>query len=191
MRYAQFFYAALDVVDTRLTGILADTAAAGARWQLERLRGQLLALSQRAELVIMDRQNLSKYLKRSVRAEMEAILGYWEYESLVETPVRFKIGICDRRLAELAARRTARSSLFTDLILLGIGITSVLATALALTEFGRTMASEPGLGRYDVGRNAVTGWFASQPADAVLITSGVVSAALVVLYLIFRRGHSR
>jgi hypothetical protein len=191
MRHAQFYYSALDVIDSRLSRILADSAASTARWQLERLREELVGLSQRAELVIMERQSLSKYLKRSVRAEMDAILGFWDYAELVEAPVRFKIGICDRRLADLAARRTARSSLFTDLILLGIGVTSVLGTALALTEFGRTMASDPGLARYDLGRDQVTAWFASQPADAVLAVSGVVSATLVVLYLIFRRDHGR
>jgi hypothetical protein len=191
MRHAQVFYAALDVIDTRLSKILADSVLTTARWQLAGLQEQLVGLSRRAELVIMERQTLSKHLKRSVRAEMDAILDFWEHESLVEQPVLFKIGICDRRLAELAARRTARSALFTDLILLGIGVTSVLGTALALTEFGRTMASDPGLARYDLGRNAVTAWFAAQPADAILLTSGVVSLLLVVLYLFSRRHHGR
>jgi hypothetical protein len=191
MRYAQVFYGALDVIDTRLSKILADSAATTARWELQQLQGQLQDLSRRAELVIMERQSLSKYLPRAVRGEMDAILGFWDYATLVEAPVLFKIGICDRRLAELAARRTARSTLFTDLILLGIGVTSVLGTALALSEFGRTMASDPGMARYDMGRNAVTAWFAGQPADAILVTSGVVSATLVVLYLFFRRNHGR
>ncbi|NEK84592.1 hypothetical protein GCU60_02265 [Blastococcus saxobsidens] len=191
MRYAQFFYAALDVVDTRLSKILADSAAATARWELAQLQEQLVGLSRRAELVVMDRQALAKHLKRAVRVEMDQILDLWDYAELVEAPVLFKIGICDRRLAELAARRTARSSLVTDLILLGIGVTSVLGTALALSDFGRTMASDPGMARYDIGRNSVTAWFAAQPADALLLISATVSAALVVLYLLFRRNHGR
>ena len=47
--------------------------------------------SQRAELIIMERRDVSKYLKRSVRAEMDAILGFWDYESVLEQSVRFKI----------------------------------------------------------------------------------------------------
>jgi hypothetical protein len=191
MRYAQVFYAALDAIDTRLSKILADSAAATARWEFQRLQQHLVVLSRRAELVVMDRQALAKNLKRSVRAEMDAILDRWDYATLVEEPVRFKIGICDRRLAELAARRTARSTFVTDLILLGIGVTSVLGTALALSDFGRTMASDPGMARYDIGRNSLTAWFAAQPVDAIVMASGAVSATLVVLYLFFRRNHGR
>jgi hypothetical protein len=191
LRYAQLFYGSLELIDTRLSKILADATVAPARWQLGQLQEQLTELSQRAELIIMERQSLSKYLKRSVRVEMDELIDYWEYEELIEAPVRFKVAMCDRRLAELASRRTARSSLFTDLILLGIGVTSVLATALALTEFGRTMASSPGMARYDLGHNSLTAWFASQPADAVLLASAAVSALLVALFLFFRRDHRR
>ena len=125
--------------------------------------------SQRAELIIMERRDVSKYLKRSVRAEMDAILGFWDYESVLEQSVRFKIETCDRRLSRLAAERAARASLFTDLILLGIGVTSILATAVALTEFGRVMGNDPEMNVYDLGRSSLVQWVASQPADTILI----------------------
>ncbi|SCE96662.1 hypothetical protein GA0070607_3777 [Micromonospora coriariae] len=190
LRYAQVFYGALDRIDTRLSKILADSAAADSRWELEQLKGNLLGLSRRAELIIMERQDLSKYLKRAVRAEMDAILEFWDYESLLAQPVRFKIEVCDRRLAELATRRTARSAMFTDLILLGIGVTSILGTALAVTEFGRSMTSDPGMAVHDLGRSSIMAWIAGQPADAVLITSGMVSLLLVIMYLFFRRDRT-
>lgn len=187
LRFAQVFYGALDRIDSRLSKILADSAASRSRWELGRLKEQLTGLSQRAELIIMERRDLAKYLKRQVRHEMDGILGYWEFEKLIEDPVRFKIETCDRRLAELAARRTARSALFTDLILLGIGVTSILGTALALTQFGRSVANDPEMTVYDLGRSSIVEWMASQPADAILIASGVTSALMVVLYLFFRR----
>ncbi|GAA4445710.1 hypothetical protein [Phytohabitans houttuyneae] len=190
LRYAQVYYGVLDRIDTRLSKILADSAAADSRWELEQLRGHLMGLSQRAELIIMERRDLAKYLKRSVRTEMDAILAFWDYETLLEEPVRFKIETCDRRLAELAARRTARSAMFTDLILLGIGVTSILGTALALTEFGRSIANDPDSSVYDLGRSSIVEWVAAQPADAILIGSGVTSVLMVVLYLFFRRDKS-
>jgi hypothetical protein len=190
LRYAQVYYGVLDRIDTRLSKILADSAAADSRWELEQLRGHLMGLSQRAELIIMERRDLAKYLKRSVRMEMDAILAFWDYETLLEEPVRFKIETCDRRLAELASRRTARSAMFTDLILLGIGVTSILGTALALTEFGRSIASDPDSTVYDLGRSSIVEWVAAQPADAILIGSGVTSVLMVVLYLFFRRDNS-
>ncbi|MEV4757791.1 hypothetical protein AB0J86_22120 [Micromonospora sp. NPDC049559] len=189
LRYAQVFYGVLDRIDARLSKILADSAAAGSRWELEQLKGALMSLSQRAELIIMERQNLAKYLKRAVRVEMDAILAFWDYDELLAQPVRFKIDVCDRRLAEFAARRTARSTMFTDLILLGIGVTSILGTALSVTEFGRSIASDPEMSVYDLGRSSIVEWVAAQPADAVLVTSGVVSALLVVMYLFFRRDN--
>lgn len=190
LRYAQVFYGVLDRIDSRLSKILADSAAAGSRWELEQLKGQLMSLSNRAELIIMERWDLSKYLKRAVRAEMDAILEFWDYENLLEQPVRFKIGICERRLAELAARRTNRSAMFTDLILLGIAVTSILGTALAVTEFGRSIANDPEMAVYDLGRSSIVEWIAAQPADAIVVSSGVVSVLLVILYLFFRRDNS-
>ncbi|WP_117212311.1 hypothetical protein [Allorhizocola rhizosphaerae] len=187
LRFAQVFYGALDRIDSRLSKILADSAASRSRWELGRLKEQLTSLSQRAELIIMERRDLAKVLKRRVRHEMDEILDYWEFEKLIEEPVRFKIETCDRRLAELAGRRAARSALFTDLILLGIGVTSILGTALALTQFGRTVANDPAMTIYDLGRSSMVEWVAAQPADAVLIGSGVTSALMVVLYLFFRR----
>jgi hypothetical protein len=187
LRYAQVFYGVLDRIDTRLSKILADSAAAASRWELDQLKEHLIGLSQRAELIIMERQDLSKYLKRAVRVEMDAILDFWDYDNLLAQPVRFKIETCGRRLAELASRRTARSAMFTDLILLGIGVTSILGTALAVTEFGRSMASDPEMAVYDLGRSSIVEWIASQPADAILVTSGVVSVLLVIVYLFFRR----
>ncbi|GAB3144780.1 hypothetical protein GCM10027290_23570 [Micromonospora sonneratiae] len=190
LRYAQVFYGTLDRIDSRLSKILADSAAATSRWELDQLKGKLIGLSQRAELIIMERQDLSKYLKRAVRVEMDAILAFWDYEALLEQPVRFKIDTCDRRLAELAARRTARSAMFTDLILLAIAMTSVLGTALTVTDFGRSIASDPDMAVYDLGRSSAVEWFASQPADTIVITSGVVSVLLVIIYLFFRRDNS-
>ncbi|MFF4879262.1 hypothetical protein [Micromonospora sp. NPDC000668] len=189
LRYAQVFYGVLDRIDTRLSKIVADSAAPASRWDLEQLKGQLMSLSKRAELIIMERRDLSKYLKRAVRVEMDAILEFWDYENVLEQPVRFKIEICDRRLAELASRRTARSTMFTDLILLGIGVTSILGTALAVTEFGRSIASDPGTAIYDLGQSSAMEWIAAQPADAILITSGLVSVLLVMVYLFFRRDN--
>ncbi|MGH3240960.1 MAG: hypothetical protein ACRDNL_11320 [Spirillospora sp.] len=190
LRYAQVFYGVLDRVDTRLSKILADSAAAEGRWELNQLKDQLTNLSRRAELIIMERKDLTKMLKRAVRVEMDAILGYWDYEDVLEEPVRFKVEICDRRLGELAAGRAARSTLFTDLILLGIGVTSIIGTVLAITDFGRSAATDPDMTAYDLGRSSIVKWISSQPADAILVASGAMSVLLVALYLFFRRDNN-
>jgi hypothetical protein len=138
----------------------------------------------------MELHDLSRYLKRSIRAGLDAILAGWDFQRLIEEPVLYKVQVCEQRLADLAAKRAARSTLFTDLILLSIGVTSILGTALGVTEFGRMMAADPGLAGYDVTSGDATTWFASQPSDAILLGSGVVSLLLVALYFFFRRSQS-
>ncbi|MFW6599202.1 hypothetical protein ACQBAU_01870 [Propionibacteriaceae bacterium Y2011] len=189
MRYAQYFYAALDLVDDRLNGVLAQTTQGRRAWELAELTESLRTLSHRAELVMLDLQDLRKYVTRQVRTEMDGILDAWHYGHLVEEPVKFKISICDRRLAELATGAQSRAGTVTDIILLGIGVTSVLATALALTEFGRGVATDPDQAGFG-SRSGLTEWFASQSADAILVGSLVVSALLVVLFWAVRRSGS-
>lgn len=191
MRHAQYFYAALDLVDTRLTRVLAGTTAGRNRWELQQLSRTLRDLSHRAELVMLDLQNLRKYVTRPVRQEMDHILQTWSYDTLIEEPVRFKVAICDRRLEELKTAAQARAGTVTDVILLGIGVTSVLATALALSTFGRSLATDPGQAGYGATRSGLTEWFASQSADALLLGSLVVSALLVALFLLARRSNSQ
>lgn len=190
MRYAQYFYAALDLVDDRLNGVLAETTEGRKAWEQSDLTERLRRLSHRAELVMLDLQDLRKYVTRRVRAELDRILDVWGYSDLVEEPVRFKITICDRRLEELAAGRQARAGTVTDVILLGIGVTSVLGTALAVTDFGRSVATDPDQAGYGSASSGLTEWFASQPADAILVGSVVISALLVVLFLAVRRSGS-
>jgi len=190
MRYAQYFYAAMDVVDDRLNGVLAETSGGRRAWEQAELATRLRALSHRAELVMLDLQDLRKYVTRRVRTELDRILDAWNYADLVEKPVSFKITICDRRLEELAAGRQARAGTVTDVILLGIGVTSVLGTALAVTDFGRSVATDPGQAGFGSASSGLTEWFASQPADAIIVGSIVVSALLVVLFLAVRRSGS-
>jgi hypothetical protein len=185
--YAQVLYASLDHVDACLKQVLAESAASMSSWELGVLRSTLRSLSSRAELLFMERQSLQKYMTRRVRSHFEAILSAWDYEALIEQPVLFKVDLCQRRLGEAAERRQARSSLITDVILLIVAITSIAATALALTDFGRGAATDPLSTGVDMGGNAFTSWFASQPIDTVLAISFAASGILVVLYLYFRR----
>lgn len=187
LRLAQYFYAAMENIDVQLTHVLAQSLAPVPSISLSDLRGELEDCSRRAQFISMHLQDVTKYLSRAVRAELAAILEYWEFEAVVVGPVNLKTAACERRLGELAEQRNARSSVFTDTILLGIGITSILGTTVALTEFGRTMAVDPGMAGYDTNQNAVTSWIAAQPADLLLLASVGISILLAVLYTYFRR----
>ena len=187
MLYSQYFYAALDQVDSRLNRVLAETIQGRSVFELRELEDQLRILSHRAEQIMLDRQELLKYVARPVRDVFQSIMKTWDHQGLVEEPVRFKITICDRRLAELNTDSQARANTVTDVILLAIGVTSILGTALALSSFGRSMATDPSQAGYGSATSAITEWFAAQPADSIVIGSLLISALLVALFIAIRR----
>lgn len=187
MLYTQFFYAALDQVDDRLNIVLAETIHNRRQSELTKIEGSLKELSHRAEKVIVDRQELLKYVTKDVRTIFNEIMHQWEFKELVENPVRYKITICDRRLAELNNDAVAKSNTITDVILLGIAVTSILGTALALSSFGRSIATDPLQAGYGSTTSNWTEWFAAQPADSIVVGSLAISLILLILFLIFRR----
>lgn len=189
LRYAQYYYAALDRIDSLLAQVLAETTASTAPARVKHLRELLVRFTERADMIVMDRHRVSKYLPRGVRASMEAVLSGWDHDHLVAQPVQHKLGVCQRHLDELERRRSAKSSVVTDLILLCIGITSILATALALTDFGRSTALDPHL--TGTGGGSLVAWVSAQPADAILISSLVISMAAVAIYFFFRSDTER
>lgn len=190
LRLAQYFYAALENIDVQLERVLARSLAPYALATVKDLKGELEECSRRAEFIVMLLRDTAKYLTRPVQVELDDILDYWDFGRVVEEPVAMKVQACERRLRELSERRSARSAIFTDVILLAIGITSILGTTLALTEFGRTMAVDPGMAGYDTGRNRVIEWIAAQPADLLLFASAGVSLMLSLVYFYFRRNNS-
>lgn len=189
LRYAQYVYASLDYVGGRLGTVLVEAVGVRAKWELEALKDDLVTLSQRAELIIMERHDLLKYMNREIRDQFKKLLEAWDYDELVEGPVQFKIELCNRRLAELTEKRAARSTLVTDLILLGIGITSIAGIAIALTDFGRNSARDAISTVYDLGASGFTDWYIAQPIDVILLASAAASTVLIVLYLFFRRDN--
>jgi len=187
MLWAQFYYAALDVVDLRLTRILAQSFSRDPELNLNELKQRLEREMERANLLLLQFHDSAKYYKRTVKAEIDAILDYWSFQEVLVEPVQRKITVCEERLSLLHQQEAARSAVYTDMILLGIGITSIFSTLLALAEFGRTMANDANLASYDATSTNLVERFASQPTDAILILACIVSLLLVGLYFYYRR----
>lgn len=187
LRHAQYFYAGLEQVDSRLGEVLAHTHAAMRNTELAELRDELTDASHAADLIVIERQRTEKYLRRSVRRHMQDILSGWDTETLVEGPVRHKAELCSQRVAAIEGDLARRAGVWTDLILLGIAITSILGTALTVVSFGRSLGSDAGMAGYDSGSSGIIEWLASQPADAVLLTSLIVSVSLALIYVLYRR----
>lgn len=187
MLHAQFFYGALDIVDLHLTRILAQSLARDSSLKVDELKALLEQNIRKANLLLLQFHDNAKYYKRTVKAELDDILGYWDFEEVLIGPVQEKITLCQERLTLLHQKEAARSAIYTDIILLGIGITSIFGTSLALAEYGRTMATDADLGSYDVTRTPFIDWFAALPTDVILVGASILSLLLVVLYAYYRK----
>lgn len=187
LRRAQYLYAAMFDVDTRLREILAWSMADPSDLSLSALKMQLQAAVDRAQALLLLTAEIGKFASRNGRSELVGILNRWDYAQVLEEPVRTKLALCQSRLDALAAERSARSSVLTDVILLCIGVTSLLSTALALVQFGRAAGADPEQSRYDMGFGSITQWLSSQPIDTVVILSTVFSLLLVAAFVAVRR----
>lgn len=187
MLHAQFYYGALDIVDLQLTRILAQSLARDSSLQVDQLKTLLEQNIRKANLLLLQFHDSAKYYKRTVKAELDDILEYWDFETVLIEPVQEKIKLCRERLTLLHQKEAARSAIYTDIILLGIGITSIFGTSLALAEYGRTMATDADLGSYDVTSANFIDWFAALPTDVILVGATILSLLLVVLYAYYRK----
>lgn len=187
LRKAQFFWSALHWVDDSLREILAWTLADRKDLSVGELRTELRKAMTQAQELLMLRADVRQHVSRRTHEEMQRFLGIWEYTELLEDPVREKVEICKERLAALAEDRAARSAMFTDIILMSIGVTSVLATAIALVQFGRDAGQDSSQSTFDLGNGSITSWLSSQSMDAILIISLVLSTVLVGVFIWKRR----
>lgn len=187
LRRAQYFYSAMMGVDSQLRSILSWSMADREEVSLTALREELEHSVNEAQELLLVRAEVGKYGSRSGRAEMRRILEGWDFEEILDHPVREKVQICRERLDSLAADRAARSAMFTDVILMTIGVTSVLATAIALVQFGRDASADAGQSAFDLGRGRITYWFSSQSIDTIVLVSALVSLVLVLVFVWKRR----
>ena len=186
MLHAQYFYGALDIVDTQLTEILAR-AQSREDLRIDDLKQLLEKNIRKANHLLLQLHDSGKYFKRTVKGELDAILESWDFEAALIQPVERKIDLCQDRLALLHQKEISKSAFYTDAILLGIGVTSIFGTALALADYGRTMATDADLASYDVNSWNFIDRFAALPTDIVLAMSFFLSLLLVVLFSYFRK----
>lgn len=187
LQKAQFFWSATHWIDDSLRQILAWSMAERTEVSVTGLRRELRATMNRAQELLMLRADVRQHVSRRTHEEMQRFLGVWEYTELLEGPVHEKVEICKERLSSLAEDRAARSAMFTDIILMSIGVTSVLATAIALVQFGRDAGQDPSQSIFDLGGGSITSWLSSQSMDAILILSLLASIVLVAVFIWKRR----
>lgn len=187
MLHAQFFYAAMDVVDLRLSRILAEAYSRDTRLTIREMKDELEVNIRKSNLLLLKFHDSSKYFKRTVKDALDDILKYWEFDLVLIQPVQHKIRLCEERLNLLHKKASARAAIYTDLILLLIGVTAIFGTLLGLAEYFRTMTHDVNFATYEFTNPDLVADFASLPAHSILLGAAVLSLVVVGAYYFLRR----
>lgn len=184
---AQFYYSAMGRIDGNLTEILSWSMSPSEDISTSKLRQQLRQEMDFAEALFLKKSEVGKYVNPGSRVETERILEVWDFDDVLADPVQMKLQICQTRLDTIESERARSAGFFTDLILMVIGVTSILGTALAVVSLGRSASADPNQTVYDLGAGKLTTWIATQPMDVILLISTIVSVLMVIAFVAARK----
>ncbi len=184
---AQYFYAAMTRIDTNLMEILAWTMADPKEVSVSKLKEQLKYSMNQAEALFLKKAEVGKYANPASRVEMERILGAWDTEKVLIEPIKMKLDVCQSRLTGIDNEKAESSAFFTDVILMVIGVTSILGTALSIVGLGRGTSEDPNQAMYDFGAGSLTGWISAQPIDVIVLISAIISLLMIIAFISARR----
>ena len=174
-------------IDSKLMRILAWAMANSDDISTKKLREQLRQAMDFAEALFLKKSEVGKYVNPTSREETERILRVWNFDEVLANPVKDKLQICQSRLDAIESERARSASFFTDLILMVIGVTSILGTALAVVSLGRSASADPDQTVYDLGAGDLTTWIATQPIDVILLISTIISVLMVIAFIMARK----
>lgn len=192
MLIAQYYYAAFDRLQSKISRILAVSVAGEGKRRVSAVKSKLDGAIRDANMLKVDFEENRKYYARRILSKVDAILDGWGFEGRLRPQIDKRIEDCAGRLDELHSRSIERSSVYTDLILLAIGITGVFEVLLFLSMYGRTMSADPELAIYDrTSAFNIADWIGGSSTDVVLFAGLVFSTGLILLYAYFRTSRSR
>ncbi len=192
MLIAQYYYAAFDRLQSKISRILTISVAGEGREHVSTVKADLDRAVRDATMLKVEFEENDKYYSRTVRNAVNSILKNWGLTRRLRPQIDQRIEECIQRLNELHSRAVERSSVYTDLILIAIGITGVFEVLLFLSMYGRTMSADADLAVYD--RTSVfniANWIGASSTDVILFAGSVFSIGLVLLYVFFRMSRSR
>ena len=177
-RSAQFFYAAQNTLNLLAQEPLGRVAQGEGLRQLER---QLMSARQRMQQLRILYETQKGFLSRQRRRKFDDLMKVWDFKELVENGERI-ISASSDRIGEITSRRSERSTTFTDAILFGIALFTIVETSLLFLSYSREMMSRPALGYTDSQMSWILRAIAAVDADAILLGGTLLSLILILLY---------
>ena len=138
-------------------------------------------------LTILEYHKNFGYYKRDVSNYMKEILKYWEFEKAILDLVKERTELCEQKMKQLQQKAAAKSAMYSDLILLGIAFTSIVAFMFQVIDYGRTISHNAELAVYESNSFNVVKLVSERPTDTVVIFSLGIIFVLFIAYYLFRR----
>jgi hypothetical protein len=183
MLFCQYFWAAVEKAEQETFRILGGSA----RQHGEGLRPRhwfeaLSSARLEAELIMARYRHLRRYAARSRQPMIDEIMEGWNFDELVEN-LEKSVAICRENLEHMLHHATARSTVWTDLLLFFIGSYAVLDFLISIAVLGRSMNADAMLGLRDEGVFNILATVARLPMDLIISSGfGLIIVAGIVLY---------
>jgi hypothetical protein len=183
MRIAQYFWSAQEWLNAETQAIIAGALTGD---KVRTAEARLMASRSRMQMLKVEYNALRSVLSRSKEARLQDILSGWSYDTLAANGALL-VEMSSNRLSEIAARRADRSSLFTDMILVAIGLFAVIDVLVGLLAFSREINARPALQYTDSGVSQILSVFADLNTDTTLFSGGLAVLILLGVYLVARK----
>ena len=178
MVLAQYFYTAQDNCNQQLKHSISQACV---QKGLSKVQSTLKESRLQARLLDIDYNEHCKYLTRVKRKLLQETLAAWDFNNLLVNSNKM-IEVCSERINEAQARRRDRSSVMTDLLLVGLSFFAIFELSLSLTELSREMVSRPALYYKDEHNSYLLEVIANIETDVMIGSGFGLTIIFVVLY---------
>jgi len=193
MLNAQYYYAAFEALNDTLKSTLSYAYQMKNRTERQAIRA-LRSLNQALErdvvtanLTMLEYHNNYGYYNRQVALGMKEIMQGWDFDNAILAQVERNTELCKQRIDELNQKALSRSSFYSDSLLLGIAVTSIVAFLFQVIEYGRNVSLNADLSVYERNSFNLVESISEQPTDFIILLSLLLIILLFSLYAWFRR----
>lgn len=182
LRIAQYFYASQENLNTNAYAALTNSTL---EKNLRHVERNLIDARRQMQMLHIKYDMQKSFLNRQKRKIVEDLMEVWEFD-LLKTNGNRMVAASNTQITEITNKRVERSSFFTDLILVGLALVTVIEVSMYLTEYSREMMSRPALAYQDDQASWILSTIAAIDTDQMLIGGAFVILILVGFYVYWK-----
>jgi len=182
LRTSQFFYAAQEYLNDNAYRALTNSALEKNVRIVER---RLTTARRDMQMLHIMYDTKKTFMTRKKRQLVNDLMEIWDFDILKANGERM-VAASNTKIAEITNKRSERSSFFTDLILVGLALVTVIEVSMYLTEYSREVMSRPTLAYQDDETSWILTAIAAIDTDQMLIGGAFVILILVCFYVYWK-----